>query len=72
MSDNAMPLSALVKTHERCVKCGVMFPQKFLSCPACIGFTKKHEGWSVPGKPKAKRKPVQEQSFFDDSQEYPI
>jgi ribosomal protein L37E len=53
MSDNAMPLSLLVKTHEKCQRCGVMFPQKFLSCPACAGFQKKREQWAVPGKPKA-------------------
>jgi hypothetical protein len=68
---SAMPLSALVKTHERCDKCGVLVPTHFLSCPSCLGFSKKREQWAVPGKPKAKRKPVQEQSFFDVSEEYP-
>jgi hypothetical protein len=34
---SAMPLSALVKTHERCDKCGVLVPTHFLSCPSCLG-----------------------------------
>ncbi|MFL6354095.1 MAG: hypothetical protein ACJ74Z_19895 [Bryobacteraceae bacterium] len=62
----------LTDTHETCPQCGVLFPVKFLACPACAGFQKKREQWVVPGKPKAKRKPVQEQSFFDDAAEYPI
>jgi hypothetical protein len=71
MNGNAMPLSALVKTHELCSKCGVLVPTRFLSCPSCLGLQKKRERWVVPGKPKAKRKPAQEQSFFDSEAEYP-
>ena len=71
MSDNSMPLSALVLSHERCSKCGVLVPTKFLSCPACLGFEKRHEKWSPPAKAKAKRTPIKEASFFDDAAEYP-
>jgi hypothetical protein len=71
MSGNAMPLSALVQTHGKCPRCHVLVPVKFLSCPSCLGLQKKRENWVVPGKPKAKRKPVQEQSFFDVSEAYP-
>jgi hypothetical protein len=71
MSGNPMPLSVLVKTHELCPKCRVLVPTHFLACPSCLGLQRKREQWTVPGKPKAKRKPVQERSFFDDSAEYP-
>jgi ribosomal protein L37E len=42
MNGNAMPLSALVKTHERCSRCGVLVPTHS-SCPSCLGFSKKRE-----------------------------
>jgi hypothetical protein len=71
MNGNAMPLSALVKTHERCDRCGVLVPTHFLACPSCLGFSKKREQWVVPSKPRAKKQPVQELSFFDDATEYP-
>jgi hypothetical protein len=68
---SAMPLSALVKTHELCGKCGVMVPTRFLSCPACLGFEKRHEQWSQPAKRKVKRQPIHKPSFFDEVQEHP-
>ncbi|MFL6350897.1 MAG: hypothetical protein ACJ74Z_03485, partial [Bryobacteraceae bacterium] len=71
LTGNAMPLSAVVKTPELGSKCGVLVPTRFLSCPSCLGLQKKRERWVVPGKPKTKRKPVQELSFFDDAAEYP-
>jgi hypothetical protein len=71
MSDTAMPLSALVQTHEKCPRCHVLVPVKFLSCPSCLGLQKKRENWVVPGKPRAKKQPAQERSFFDDAAEYP-
>jgi len=64
-------LSVLMKTHEVCAKCRVLVPVRFLSCPSCLGLQRKREQWTVPGKRKTKSKPVQEQSFFDDSAEYP-
>jgi hypothetical protein len=70
---NAIPLSALAKTHEQCKKCGVWVPSKFLSCPACLGLQRRNEKWIVPGKRKVKKQePVQEPSLFDSgTQEYP-
>jgi hypothetical protein len=64
-------LSVLIETHALCPKCHVLVPVKFLACPSCLGLAKKRERWVVPGKPKPKREPIQEQSFFDDSAEYP-
>jgi hypothetical protein len=64
-------LNALVQSHERCCKCGVLVPSKFLSCPSCLGFAKKNERWYQPAKPKAKRTPIKEASFFDSETEYP-
>ncbi|MFL6462889.1 MAG: hypothetical protein ACJ73N_00575 [Bryobacteraceae bacterium] len=57
-------------THIRCGKCGVLYPQSFLACPACLGFSKKREQWVRPGKRKPKQQPAQGQTRFDES-DYP-
>jgi hypothetical protein len=64
-------LNGLLQTHKHCSECGVLVPTHFLSCPSCLGFAKKRERWIVPGKPRPKKQPVQEPSFFDDAPEYP-
>ena len=71
---NAMPLSALVETHRLCPKCQLMFPQRFLACPSCLGFQRKYSRWVIPGKPKPKREAIQEASLFDrdGAREYPV
>jgi ribosomal protein L37E len=64
-------LGLLIETHTRCPRCGVHYPQKLLSCPACLGFQKKHEQWIAPGKPKQRQQPIQEQVLWLDETEYP-
>lgn len=61
----------LSDTHTLCPQCGVMFPIRFLACPACIGFAKKRERWVAPSKRRPRREPTQDQTRLDGSEEYP-